>query len=94
MISNICFWIAKAPKDKILHFFISYFIFDLIFSILEHSGLYVWFNVLVAFSAVTVFIFLKEFVDELEYNGWDWTDILADYLGVILKFAILLLTIL
>lgn len=85
MISNICYWIGRIAKDKILHFLLCYLIVDYCLSIGQHFNLSILLNSIIAFVVVSAMIFLKETVDEKQYHGWDWYDILAGYIGVIAK---------
>lgn len=94
MISNICYWIGRIAKDKILHYLLSYIIFDFFLSLFERVDLSNWFNITLSLVIVSIAIFGKEVIDEKEYNGWDWYDILAGYLGVITKLIFFLIIIL
>lgn len=91
MISNICYWIGRIPKDKILHYFISYLILDICLSVLEHFDVTTWLSIVISLSVVSIAIFGKEAIDEKQYHGWDWYDILAGYLGVITKTGLFLI---
>lgn len=91
MISNICYWIGRIPKDKILHYFISYFILDTCLSVFEHFNVTTWLSIVISLSVVSIAIFGKEAIDEKQYHGWDWYDILAGYLGVITKTGLFLI---
>lgn len=90
MISNICYWIGRIPKDKILHYFLSYLILDTCLSICGHLNVTAWISVVISLSIVSIAIFGKESIDEKEYCGWSWMDILAGYLGVITKLGLFL----
>lgn len=85
MINNICYWIGRIAKDKILHFLLCYLIVDYCLSIGQHFNLSILLNSIIAFIVVSAIIFLKEIVDEKQYHGWNWYDILAGYIGVIAK---------
>ena len=85
MISNICHLIGKIDKDKILHFLICYIIFDYCLSIGEHFNFNIILTLISSFIIISSLIFLKEVIDEKEYNGFNWYDILAGYIGVITK---------
>ena len=85
MISNICYFIVRIPKDKILHFLICYIIFDYCLSIGEHFNFNIILTLISSFTIISSLIFLKEVIDENEYNGFNWYDILAGYIGVIAK---------
>ena len=85
MISNICRFIGKINKDKILHFLICYVIFDYCLSIEEHFNFNIMLTFISSFIIISSLIFLKEVIDKNEYNGFDWYDILAGYIGVIAK---------
>lgn len=85
MISNICYWIGRIDKDKILHFLVCYVIFDYCLSIGEHFNFNIILTLISSFIIISSLIFLKEVIDENKYNGFDWYDILAGYIGVIAK---------
>ena len=85
MISNICRLIGKIDKDKILHFLICYVIFDYCLSIGEYFNFNIILTLISSFTIISSLIFLKEVIDENEYNGFNWYDILAGYIGVITK---------
>ena len=85
MISNICRWIGRINKDKILHFLICYVIFDYCLSIGEHLNFNTELTFISSFVIVSFLIFWKEAIDENQYNGFNWSDILAGYIGVIVK---------
>lgn len=91
MISKICYYIGKIPKDKILHYFISYLILDICLSIGYNYILYNWLNIIISIFIVSIFIFLKEIIDKNKYNNWDWKDILFSYFGVITKLIIFII---
>lgn len=90
MISKLCYWIGRIPKDKILHYFISYFILDTFLSIFGYFNVTSLISVVISFSIVSIAIFGKEAIDEKRYNGWSWIDIIAGYLGVITKLGLFL----
>ena len=90
MISKLCYWIGRIPKDKILHYFLPYFILDTFLSIFGHFAVNTFISVVISFSIVSIAIFGKEAIDEKQYNGWSWLDILAGYLGVITKLGLFL----
>ena len=85
MISNICRLIGKIDKDKILHFLICYVIFDCCLSIGEHFNFNTELTFIGSFIIISFLIFWKEAIDKNQYNGFDWCDILAGYIGVIAK---------
>lgn len=85
MINNICYRIGRIAKDKILHFLICYVIFDYCLSIGEHFNFKTTLTFISSFIIISSLIFLKEAIDENKYNGFDWYDILAGYIGVIAK---------
>ena len=85
MISNICRLIGKIDKDKILHFLICYVIFDYCLSIGEHFNFNIILTLISSFIIVSFLIFWKEIIDKNEYNGFNWCDIFAGYIGVIAK---------
>ncbi len=84
-IKTFCNLLAKPAKDKILHFALGYIVFDYFFSICVALELILWLNILLSVLMVTIVIFGKEVVDEKNYNGFDLFDLLASYLGVLLK---------
>ena len=90
MISNICYWIGRIPHDKVLHYFLSYLIFDTCLSLCLHYNVTTWISIIISFFIVSIAIFGKESIDEKEYCGWSWMDILAGYLGVITKLGLFL----
>lgn len=90
MISKLCYKLANIAKDKLLHYFISYLIVDFCLSIGYCINLNNWINILIAISIASICIFGKETIDQIKYNGWDWKDILAGYLGVITKIILFL----
>lgn len=90
MISKLCYWIERIPKDKILHYFISYLILDICLSLCLHYNVTTWLSIVISLSIVSIAIFGKEAIDEKQYNGWSWLDILAGYLGVITKLGLFL----
>ena len=90
MISNICYFIVRIPKDKILHYFISYLIIYICLSLCLHYNVTTLISIVISLSVVSVAIFGKEAIDEKEYCGWSWMDILAGYLGVITKLGLFL----
>ena len=94
MISKLCTFIASVDKDKLLHFIISYIIFDFCLSILCRFPLPTFINILTSFTIVSVFIVGKEIIDKIDYNGFDWKDILAGYLGVLVKLILFIIMIL
>lgn len=85
MISNICNRIGRIAKDKILHFLICYVIFDYCLSIGEHFNFNIILTFISSFIIISSLIFLKEVIDENKYNGFDWYNIIAGYIGVIAK---------
>lgn len=93
MISNICYWIGRIPHDKVLHYFISYLILDTCLSVCVHFDVTTWLSIVVSLSVVSIVIFGKETIDEKQYHGWSWMDIIAGYLGVITKLGLFLVEI-
>ena len=90
MISNICYWIRRIPHDKVLHYFISYLILDICLSLCLYYNVITWLSIVISLSIVSIAIFGKEAIDEKQYHGWSWLDILAGYLGVITKLGLFL----
>lgn len=93
MISNICYWIGRIPHDKVLHYFISYLILDICLSLCLHYNVTTWLSIVISLSVVSIVIFGKEAIDEKQYHGWCWYDILAGYLGTITKLGLFLVEI-
>lgn len=85
MINNICNWIGKIDKDKILRFLICYIIFDYCLSIGEHLNFNIELTFISSFVIVSFLIFWKEAIDKKQYNSWNWYNILAGYTGAIAK---------
>ena len=85
MINNICYWIGRIAKDKILDFLICYIVFDYCLSIGKYFNFNIELTFISSFITVSFLIFLKEAIDEKRYKGFDWYDILAGYIGVIAK---------
>ena len=83
MVGNICYWIGRIAKDKILHFLLSYMIFDYALSACVRFGFATWLTLTLSLLIVSCAIVGKELIDKKEYNGFDWWDIVAGYLGVI-----------
>lgn len=93
IISKICYTIGHIAKDKILHYLLSYIIFDTCLSLCSHFNLITWLTLTISIFIISIVIFGKEYIDEKEYNGWDWKDILAGYLGVITKLILFIIEI-
>lgn len=85
MISNICYWIGRIAKDKILHFLICYIIFDYCLSIGEYLNFNIELTFISSFVIVSFLIFWKEVIYKKQYNHFNWYNILAGYIGVITK---------
>ena len=51
MISSICYWIGRIDKDKILHYLLSYVIFDFFLSLFERFDLSNWLNITLSLSS-------------------------------------------
>lgn len=94
MISNICYWIGRIAKDKILHFFLSYMIFDYALSACVRLDFSLWLTLTFSLLIVSCAIIGKELIDKKKYNGFDWWDVVAGYLGVIAKLIPFLIMIL
>lgn len=94
MISKICNWFGKIPVDKLLHFIVAYLILDIILSTGLRLNLNVILTIITAVVLTSLLIFGKESYDEKEYNGWNWKDILAGYIGVFAKLLVFLILIL
>lgn len=90
MINKLCNLIGRIPKDKILHYFISYLIFDLSLSICSHFNLINWITISISTIIVSFAIFIKETIDK-KTTGWSWSDIVAGYLGTITKLGFFLI---
>lgn len=94
MISNICYWISRIAKNKILHFLISYMIFNYTTSACIRLNFPLWLNLTISLLVVSCAIIGKELIDKKEYNGFDWWDIVAGYLGVVANLIPFLIMIL
>lgn len=91
MINNICYLIERIPKDKIFHYFLSYFILDTCLSICIHFDVTICLSIVISIFITSMAIFGKEAIDEKQYHGWNWIDIFAGYLGVITKLGLFLI---
>lgn len=61
--------------DKVLHFLVSFFIYI----VLERlTGSVFWSTSIALLIGV-----IKETVDQIEYQGWSWGDLVADAIGII-----------
>lgn len=89
MISNICNKLGEIKIDKSLHFIVAYIIFDVVYTICNRFSLPIWLSITIAFIIASIALVGKELIDEKKYNGFDWYDIFAGYLGILLKLAIL-----
>ncbi len=85
MIKDVCFAITKYAKDKILHFLLGYVICDYSLSIFERLFKNCHISLILSIVAVTIFIIGKEIIDKKSGELFDKKDILAGYLGVLLK---------
>ena len=85
MIKDVCFAITKYTKDKILHFLLGYVICDYNLSIFERFFRTWYISLTLSIAAVTIFIIGKEIIDKKSGELFDRKDILAGYLGVLLK---------
>ena len=85
IIGTVCKFIGKITKDKLLHFILGYIIFDYCLSVFDRFGLHFILNISLSFLIVSFCIIGKELIDKKVYNGFDIWDIIASYLGVILK---------
>lgn len=94
MISKICQQIATIQKDKVLHFICSYLIFDFCLNIISKFPISNFWNIIISFIIVTIFIIGKEIIDQVKYKGFDWKDILAGYIAVIAKLLLFIIMIL
>lgn len=93
MISNICKYLLNIATDKILHFLIAYIAFDILLSVGIRLNLSPALNIVISFVITILLLFAKEYLDVKSYGVWDWKDILAGYLGIILKLLVFLITI-
>lgn len=75
-------FINKVGKDKMLHFICS-FLITVIFGLL--------FGSLIGLAAGLCAALLKETYDEYkeEGTGWDWKDVSADVIGIIIALILL-----
>lgn len=85
MIKDVCFAIARYTKDKTLHFLLGYVICDYSLSIFERLFRNCHISLILSIIAVTIFIIGKEIIDKKSGELFDKKDILAGYLGVLLK---------
>lgn len=85
IIKDVCFAIARHAKDKILHFLLGYVICDYSLSIFGRTGWNYHISLILSIIAVTIFIIGKEIIDKKSGELFDKKDILAGYLGVLLK---------
>ena len=85
IIKDVCFAITKYTKDKILHFLLGYVIGDYNLSIFERFFRTWYISLTLSIAAVTIFIIGKEIIDKKSGELFDRKDILAGYLGVLLK---------
>jgi len=67
--------------DKQLHFLVSAFIVFAIYAFIP--------NLLVAGIIALMVGLLKEVYDEYTYGGWDWYDMLADVIGILVSSAVI-----
>ena len=89
MINNICIFIAQIAKDKLLHFILSYIIFDACLSCLNKTAMENWLILCIALFIVSIIIVGKEIIDIYDSKtGFSWQDIIAGYLGVLLKLIL------
>lgn len=88
MISKLCSLIGRMPKDKILHFLVCYIGLDICLSLGQYLNLGNVINYIISFVLISLILFGKEYIDKKKYNGWDWKDIIAGYIGVILKTGV------
>ena len=66
--------------DKVLHFLVSFFIY----MVLERlTGSVFWSTFITLLIGV-----IKETIDQIEYGGWSWGDLLADVIGIIVAIWI------
>ena len=66
--------------DKVLHFLVSFFIY----MVLERlTGSVFWSTFITLMIGV-----IKETIDQIEYGGWSWGDLLADVIGIIVAIWI------
>ena len=85
MMKEVCFAIAKYAKDKILHFLLGYVICDYSLSVFERLFRTWYISFTISVVIVTIFIIGKEIIDKKSGELFDKKDILAGYLGVLLK---------
>lgn len=89
MINKLLHLLASPAKDKILHCFIGYVIFDLCLAVCEAFSFNDWQTYEIAFLVILAFIFGKEVYDNNQpKNKFDWKDIYAGLIGVGIKFII------
>ena len=85
IISKICYTIGQIAKDKILHYLLSYIIFDYCLSIGEYLNFNIELTFISSFVIVSFLIFWKESINKKQYNRFDRYNIIAGYIGVIAK---------
>lgn len=89
MISKICNKIGEIAKDKILHSYFGYIIFDICISLFSYITKQKLEIVILSFIVLTLFVFTKEVYDKFQPgNKFDWKDIFAGYVGAIIKLLI------
>jgi hypothetical protein len=91
MISSICFWISRVNKDKLLHFVAAYLIADIAISVSTMLQLGTIWTIIVSFVVTSLALFGKEINDKIEYDGFDFKEILAGYLAYIVKFILFMI---
>lgn len=87
LIKDFCNCLAKPAKDKILHFLIGYIAFDYTLNAYDRLGLHYWITFVLAFVTVTICMVVKELIDKKNYNTFDIFDLIAGYLGILLKIG-------
>lgn len=70
--------------DKITHFLINY-------SVTISFALYGYWVLGMIISIVISF--MKEFLDEWSYNGFSWSDVFADVMGIIVSLLVYLISV-
>lgn len=92
MMLKMLMLIGSIQKDKLLHAFVSYIIYDLSFNITKVFDIKNLFCILISIITTSVFIIGKEIIDAYTPNNKaDYKDIIASYIGLILCLIISLI---
>lgn len=72
LINKIFNWLTHFGKDKYIHAWCGTLI---------AAAFYILLGMKVCIVPVVAAAFLKEFIDEWRYGGWDWKDFIATLIG-------------